>query len=291
MPNNKFDARKAFSRNIGWLSETEQEELSKIRVGILGVGGVGGQYAEILSRLGVRRFVIWDPDEFSIENTNRQNECRISNYAKSKAETITKLILDINPSAEVQFTPRAILETDLEDFCRSIDFYFDGLDFFATEIRIKVFRELRRLGIPAVTVAPVGTGASCLVFDSHSMSFDDYFGLHTTTDHVERSILFLTGLTPTLMQRTYLAAPQLTNLAQQRVPSLGIGVTTAGSMAVSTFLKITLKRGKVHKAPWSIHFDPFLGKFKKRYTFWGYRNPLQFFKRKLAHLTLRTQAR
>lgn len=278
----------AYSRNLGWLTPSEQKRLSEIRVGILGVGGVGGQYAELLARTGVTKFVIWDPDTFSIENTNRQNECRSSNYGVNKADTIAKLILDINPHAEVAVSPRAIQVDDLDQFCSSIDFYFDGLDFFATDIRIEVFRRLRQYDVTAITAAPVGTGASCMVFTKDSMSFDDYFGLHTTTCHVKRSILFLSGLTPTLMQRSYLADPTYTNLKDRRVPSLGIGVATAGSLATSTFLKLALMRGSTRLAPWSIHFDPYLGKLRKTYTWFGYRNPLQRLKRWIANRVLKT---
>ncbi len=276
-----------FTRNLGWLTSDEQRTIASVRVGILGVGGVGGQYAELLARTGVTQFVIWDPDTFSAENTNRQNECRTSNYGKSKAEVIAKLILDINPNATVQCFAQSIQTQHLEQFCQSIDFYFDGLDFFAIDIRIEVFRCLRKHDVPAVTVAPVGTGASCLVFNKSSMSFDDYFGLHTSTDHVERSILFLSGLTPTLMQRSYLVAKQYTRFSDHRVPSLGIGVTSAASLATTTFLKAVLKRGTIRPAPWSFHFDPYLEKTRHRYTWLGYRNPIQWLKRLIIRQTLK----
>lgn len=278
-----------FSRNLGWLTADEQRHLATLRVGLLGVGGVGGQYAELLARTGVTQFTIWDPDSFASENTNRQNECRSSTYGRKKVDVIAKLILDINPEAMIKAIARPIQNDDLDEFCRSIDFYFDGLDFFAVDIRIEVFRRLRKFGIPAITAAPVGTGASCLVFTNNSMSFDNYFGLHTTADHVQRSILFLSGLTPSLMQRTYLVAPEYTQLADRRVPSLGVGATTAASLAVTTFMKFALKRGAVPLAPWSTHFDPYLLKLRRKYTWFGYRNPLQALKRWIANRILKIQ--
>jgi molybdopterin/thiamine biosynthesis adenylyltransferase len=284
-----FSPSLAFSRNIGWLTPHEQEQLSKVRVGILGAGGVGGQYAEILARLGVREFVIWDPDEFSIENTNRQNQCQASTYGRKKAEVLAELIRDINPTATVRSYATAMTKDELDGFCKSIDFYFDGLDFFETDIRIAVFRALRHHQRPAITVAPVGTGASALLFTDRSMSFDDYFGLHLVQDPVVRSIYFLTGLTPTLMQRRYLVDQSRTDLAKKQVPSLGIGVYTAASMAATTFLKVVLQRGPVRPAPWSLHFDPYLGELKSRYTFWGYRNPIQMLKRWIAMKVLKTR--
>ena len=74
-----FNYDKAFSRNLGWVTAEEQKIISQVRVGIVGLGGVGGQYAEILARLGVAQFSLCDQDEFSMENSNRQNGCQVEN--------------------------------------------------------------------------------------------------------------------------------------------------------------------------------------------------------------------
>jgi tRNA A37 threonylcarbamoyladenosine dehydratase len=37
-----FSYEEAFSRNIGWLTRHEQEQLRRKRVAIAGLGGVGG---------------------------------------------------------------------------------------------------------------------------------------------------------------------------------------------------------------------------------------------------------
>ena len=62
-----FDPHLAFSRNLGWLTPNEQFVLSRLKVGIIGLGGVGGQYSEILARLGVMDFTLYDADTFAIE--------------------------------------------------------------------------------------------------------------------------------------------------------------------------------------------------------------------------------
>ena len=67
-----FNYKAAFSRNIGWVTEHEQETLSSKRVAIAGAGGVGGEHLVTLSRLGIQKFNISDFDEFEIHNFNRQ---------------------------------------------------------------------------------------------------------------------------------------------------------------------------------------------------------------------------
>lgn len=276
-----------FSRSLGWLSESDLKLIQLTRVGICGVGGVGGSYAEALARLGVEHFVLYDPDVFEPENTNRQNECRQSNYGRPKVEVIKDLILDINPKAQVEVFQAELKHQNIEGFVRGIDFYFDGLDFFCFDIRTALFQALRTRGIPAITVAPVGSGGASLFFDRDSMSFDDYFGLHQAADHEEKAIFFSSGLTPSLMQRQYLQDRSKFRFRDKKVSSLPTGVSAATSLAVSQFIAWRLNRGRLYRAPWNLHFDPILMKFKRSYVLWGFKNPMQKLKRWLMKRILR----
>jgi hypothetical protein len=270
-----FDYFSAFSRNLGWLTIDEQKKLSEVRVGLIGLGGVGGQYAEILSRLGIRNFVLYDHDKFSMENTNRQNECRVSNYQKNKATVIANLIRDINPTAEVEVMDRAFTKDDVDSFCEKVDYYLDTLDFFEIDLRILIFAKMRQKGKTAITAAPLGTGSSCLVFSPNSMSFADYFGLERAQDIVLRSYIFLLGLSPSLQQASYVQIRDAVNFKERKVPSMPMGVYACASVLSTTLLKIILQRGKVLYSPWSVHYDPYLNQVKKKYLWWGYRNPRQ----------------
>lgn len=273
-----FDYQSAFSRNLGWLTELEQKRISEVRIGLVGLGGVGGQYAEALTRLGICHFVIYDGDQFSMENSNRQNECRTSNYGKNKAQVIRNLILDINPLAKVTIFTRHMNADDVKSFCESIDIYIDSLDFFEVDLRMLIFREMRRHKKTSLTAAPMGTGSSCVVFSPDSMSFDDYFGFHRSQNVVHRSYMFLLGVSPSLQQIKYLQSRGRVNFDTRKVPSLPMGVYSCASVVTTTVLKIVLQRGKVYKAPWSVHYDPYLSQIKKTYLWWGYRNPLQALK-------------
>jgi glutathione-regulated potassium-efflux system protein KefB len=70
--NKPFNYEQAFSRNIGWVTQAEQQQLRGKRVAIAGGGGVGGVHLLTLARLGVSRFHIADFDSFDIANFNRQ---------------------------------------------------------------------------------------------------------------------------------------------------------------------------------------------------------------------------
>jgi molybdopterin/thiamine biosynthesis adenylyltransferase len=280
LQNDGFDYQKAFSRNLGWLQPEEQKLLGATTVGIVGMGGVGGQYSEILSRLGVQNFYIADFDRFSVENTNRQNECRYSNYDKNKAETMARLIQDINPLANVRSWNEGLREKDIDGFCNSIDIYLDGLDFFEINLRVKVFRKMFELGKPALTAAPVGCGTSLLIFDKDSMSFDEYFGIEDSDLDVVKYAKFLVGLDSSI-HMSYLMDTTRFDLKQKKAPSLPMGVYSCASVMATTVLKLVLGRGPLLKAPYIFHFDPYVLRSKARKIHFGFRNPLQKLKLKL----------
>jgi molybdopterin/thiamine biosynthesis adenylyltransferase len=272
---NQFNYSQAFSRNLGWLTESEQKLLSTKKVAIAGMGGVGGQYAEVLTRLGVTKFNISDFDQFEIQNFNRQNCSGMKSLNKKKVEVLREKILDINPNAEVTLFDKGINNKNIDAFLEGVDLYLDGLDFFVLDIRRLVFEVAHQKNITAMTIAPVGMGASLVVFDSQSMSFAKHFGLSNNDSEEESSIKFLIGLTPTLKQIKYLIDRTRSNFKEKRAPSLPMGPYLCAGIAGTEALKILLKRKKIKTSPWVMHFDAYLQNYNKTYLWWGHKNLFQ----------------
>lgn len=269
-----FSYERAYSRSLGWLLPEELKLLSQVKVGIVGLGGVGGQYVEVLARLGVQNFMIADFDLFSVENTNRQNECRGANYHRNKADVMAELLYDINPGAQVQVWREGLRKEDIKTFCASIDIYLDGLDFFEVDVRQAIFREMRAQGKQAMTAAPVGSGTSFIYFDPKGMSFDDYFGIQSSDAEGVKYAKFLVGL-DTQGHMSYLKDPSRLDLKNKKAPSLPMGVYTCASLMATSLLKIVLQRGELRGAPWVFHYDPYLLKSYFHYIFFGFKNPFQ----------------
>jgi tRNA A37 threonylcarbamoyladenosine dehydratase len=59
-----------FIRNVGFLTESEQDAIGRSTVAIAGMGGVGGLLAERLARLGVGQMKITDPGDFEHSNSS-----------------------------------------------------------------------------------------------------------------------------------------------------------------------------------------------------------------------------
>lgn len=284
-----FDEKLAFSRNLGYLTESEQTLIGQIRIGIAGLGGVGGQYAEIFARIGFKNFIIADHDIFETQNTNRQNACCVSNYGKSKSSVIEKLILDINPTARVETWPEGISADRVSEFCEKIDIYIDSLDFFEIEIRRQIFKKMDVLKKPALTCAPLGFGSSLLFFDDSTMKFEDYFCFEKARDDFEKSIYFAIGLSPRLFHLKYMADPSRVNLHLRKVSSSAVGVFSCANLVAATVLKHFLKRGPIYKAPWVYQIDHYFCRAKRSFVFCGNRNPLQKLKIWLAIQKLKKQ--
>lgn len=269
-----FDYNTAFSRNIGWVTEAEQERLRNCRVAIGGLGGVGGVHLLTLARLGIGKFNVADFDKFDFVNFNRQVGATMSSVDRPKIEVLEEMARDINPELELRLFPEGLSNDNLGNFLENVDVYVDGLDFFVFDIRRKTFAACQAKGIPVVTAAPLGLGTAVLVFSPTGMSCEDYFGFEGC-DELEMAIRFLVGLSPAVLQRGYVADMSRISLPERRGPSsIASCQLCAGVAAVETF-KLLLGRGEIRYAPWGSQFDAYRMKYVRTWRPGGYRNPLQ----------------
>lgn len=77
-----------FSRTQLLLGEESMNRLSKARVAVFGVGGVGGYVCEALVRSGVGHFDLIDDDKVCLTNINRQILATRKTVGKYKAEVM-----------------------------------------------------------------------------------------------------------------------------------------------------------------------------------------------------------
>lgn len=271
---NSFDYGRAFSRNIGWVTEAEQQKLRESRVAIAGLGGVGGAHLLTLARLGVSKFNIADFDEFGLHNFNRQVGAFMSTVDRPKADVLAEMVLEINPEADIRVFPSGVQSDNLKEFLGGVDVYVDGIDFFALPERRMLFQACYEGNIPSLTAAPLGMGVSLLYFKPGGMSFENYFRVEGRSEN-EQYARFIAGLSPAMLQRDYLVAPQAVNFQERRGPSTMMSCDLcAGVMGVAV-LKVLLGRGKLRPAPWAMQFDAYHQKIKFTWRPFGNANPMQ----------------
>jgi molybdopterin/thiamine biosynthesis adenylyltransferase len=274
MMNNLFDYDLAFSRTIGWITETEQAQLRSKRIAIAGLGGVGGSHLTTLTRLGVGKFNISDLDVFELANFNRQVGASISHLNRPKVDVMAELALDINPELDIKAFPSGVNQSNIDEFLDGVDLYVDGLDFFALEARRCVFAACASKGIPAVTAAPLGMGVSFLCFMPGAMTFEEYFRWAGQPE-LEQLLRFMIGLSPVGLQLAYLTDDTRMDMANRKGPSTPMACDFCAGMVGTYALKILLDRGCVVTAPKALHFDAYRNKFVVTWRPWGNNNPLQ----------------
>lgn len=269
----RFFYEEAFSRNIGWVSESEQQVLRGKRVAIAGMGGVGGLHLLTLARLGIGAFHIADFDQFDLANFNRQAGAMMSTLGQPKSEVLVRMARDINPELDIAVFAEGVNEHNLPAFFRNVDLYVDGLDFFAFAARQATFAACARQGIPAITAAPLGMGTALLNFLPGRMTFEEYFGWGQLPVE-EKALRFLVGLAPAGLHGRYLVDPSAINLKEQRGPSTIMGCQLCAGAAATEALKILLRRGRVLAAPHGLQFDAYRNKLVHTWRPGGNRHPL-----------------
>ena len=274
MSTETFDYQRAFSRNIGWVTEVEQQVLRGKRIAIAGMGGVGGAHLRTLARLGVANFNIADFDRFEVHNMNRQAGAFMSTLGQPKVEVMAAIGRDINPQADIRTFGEGVTPANIDEFLRDVDVYVDSIDFFAMEARRMLFRACYERGIPALTAAPLGMGVAMLGFARPGMSFEQYFKVEGH-EHQEQFARFIAGLSPAMLQRNYLVAPEAVNFIEQRGPSTGMACDLCAGMMGTSVLKVLLGRGSFRFAPWGMQFDAYRQRLRFTWRPGGNSNPLQ----------------
>ncbi len=276
----QYSPHDAFERNIGLISEKELSQLTDKLVAIPGCGGVGGVHAQTLARMGVGRFRISDPDSFSLANFNRQIGANIETIGRNKAEVIAEMLLAINPQAEITNFAGGITSSNVACFVDGADLLIDGIDFFALDIRRKLFAEAWRNSIPALTAAPLGFSGTLHIFSPGGLSFDDYFDLHDAQPSFDQFVNFLMGLAPKALHAPYMDLSTV-KPAEGRGPSSIIGVQQAACLVGAEAVRILLGNQPSFLAPHYLQFDAYRQKLVKGHLSGGNRNWLQRIKRRL----------
>jgi molybdopterin/thiamine biosynthesis adenylyltransferase len=264
----------AFSRNIGLFTEEEQARLSKSRIAIPGMGGVGGGHLITLTRTGITKFNIADFDTYEPANINRQYGARVPEFDRPKLEVMAEQALSINPYLELNRFKEGINESNMDDFLNGVDVVLDGLDFFQFEIRRLLFKRAAEKGIHVITAGPMGYSSAMLVFSPQGMGFDEYFNIRDGMADEDKYLSFALGLSPRPTHIKYMDFKKV-DFSSKAGPSLNIACQICAGMAATEAVKVILKKGKIKPAPHYYQYDPFLQTLRKGYLFMGNRNLYQ----------------
>ena len=127
------------SRTSNLIGEEALEKLSKSKIIIFGVGGVGSYVTEALARAGVGNLVLFDGDTVNVSNINRQLVATHKTIGEYKVDVMKRRILDINPEANVIANRCYFNETNSSDWDFSeYDYIVDAIDSVSCKVHIAV---------------------------------------------------------------------------------------------------------------------------------------------------------
>lgn len=129
--------KEQFSRTELMLGADAMQRLASSRVAVFGVGGVGGHCVEALVRSGVGAIDIFDNDDVSVSNINRQMFATHKTVGMNKVDAAEERLLEINP--ELKITKHAVFFTpdNADEFDFSIyDYVVDAIDTVAGKLAL-----------------------------------------------------------------------------------------------------------------------------------------------------------
>lgn len=134
---------------------SEADRLTRARVAVVGIGGVGSWAAEALARSGVGSIVLMDMDDLCITNTNRQIHALQGTYGLLKAEVMAERLRLINPALNVIPLPSFYTPAHPERlFDTAPDVVVDAID--SMKPKTHLIAECVKRHVPLVTCGGAG---------------------------------------------------------------------------------------------------------------------------------------
>lgn len=126
-----------FSRTELIFGKENMEKLSRARVAIFGIGGVGGFTAEALARSGIGTLDLIDDDKVCLTNINRQIFATRKTVGRLKVDVARERLLDINPDMTVNtyktfYMPETAAQFDFTQY----DYVVDAIDTVTGKIEL-----------------------------------------------------------------------------------------------------------------------------------------------------------
>lgn len=162
-----------FEREELLIGKDSLSSLSRAKILLFGVGGVGGYTAECLARAGIGHLTIVDADKVDITNINRQILALDSTIGRYKVDVCKERINDINPACEVITKQLFYLpETADEINFYAYDYIADCIDTVAAKVDI-ISRSIEA-GTPVISAMGAAGKLDSAAFRAADISKTEY---------------------------------------------------------------------------------------------------------------------
>jgi len=244
------------SRNWGFISESDQEKIKKVRILLVGCG-LGSQVAILATRTGFTKFTLCDGDVVEIHNLNRQ-AFRQKDLGKNKADVLRNLIQEINPEAEIEVYPRFIeKEETIKELVAKAEIIVNMAD--PTEALYLIERIARKERKSTIHPLNYGFGGWVLVVTPESPSLEDILGGCPIGPEFYQQLIQKTGGFNRFSQYLieFLKSPANLERKIETFPQLGVAAYITAALIVTVAIKL-ITGSPIKTAPEPITIDIFV---------------------------------
>ncbi|MFC3068927.1 HesA/MoeB/ThiF family protein [Phenylobacterium soli] len=125
-----------YDRQVRAFGRAGQTAIASTEVALVGLGGTGSVVAQELAHLGVRRFLLIDPDKLETSNRNRVFGAQPELIGRHKVEIAAENILKVNPQAQIETRVEDVLTRAAADRLAESDFIFLCTDSHASRAMV-----------------------------------------------------------------------------------------------------------------------------------------------------------
>lgn len=171
---NDNDYKLRYSRHLALpeFGAAGQEQLSKARVLIVGLGGLGSPAALYLAASGVGTLLLNDFDRVDLSNLQRQILYSSADIGRAKTTAAAATLAALNPDCKLELLGQRLQGVELEAAVERADIVLDGSDNFGT--RFAVNAACVKTRTPLVSGAAIRLEAQVTVFDARDAASPCY---------------------------------------------------------------------------------------------------------------------
>lgn len=161
-----------FCRTEMLIGDENLDILSKSKIAVIGIGGVGSYTVEALARSGVGAIAMVDKDSIDKTNINRQIHANHHTIGLPKVDVMKERILAINPDIELETYHMEYNSHNSQIIDREFDYVVDAIDTLSAKVDLVI--RCKEMGIPIIS--SMGAGNK---MDPTAFKVIDIFKTHT----------------------------------------------------------------------------------------------------------------
>ncbi|MEM4718190.1 MAG: HesA/MoeB/ThiF family protein [Desulfurococcaceae archaeon] len=125
-----------YDRQIKLIGKESQERLSRSKVLIVGIGGLGSVVSLYLTAAGVGELFIVDSERVELSNLNRQIIYTTRDINRLKVEVAAGRLKELNPHVNIRAYPARASKELLEELLEKVDLAIDCTDNWETRLML-----------------------------------------------------------------------------------------------------------------------------------------------------------